>query len=199
MYSVLGPSYIFIFFSSGLGDLEFDFLVYTYGCLSVVSQALYLLLIQRLSSEFSATETLHLTSINSLPLMCFCCLVTGEYKKAFFNFDTGSPGFIFVFGIVISMGCLLNYLLFLCTTINSALTTSITGVLKSVLQTAIGLFTFGGIHLNNLTILGIGTNISGAVMYAYMKYQEKIKQDTSKEADSIKNEVLENSKATNLV
>ena len=156
-----------------MGDLEFDLRVYTYGCLSVVSQALYLLLVQRSSSEYSTVEILHVTSINSLPLMILCCYVTGEYKKALLNFDTGSPGFVLIFVIVISIGCLLNYLLFLCTAMNSALTTSITGVLKSVLQTTIGLFTFGGINMNFFTVLGICTNMSGAVMYAVVKYREK--------------------------
>lgn len=36
------------------------------------------------------------------------------------------------------MGCLLNYALFLCTTTNSALTTTIVGVLKGVAATALG-------------------------------------------------------------
>ena len=173
-------------------------LVYTYGCLSVISQAIYLLLVQRLSAEFTTLETLHLTSINSLPLMCFCCFITGEYEKALINFDTKSPGFLLVFGIVVSIGCLLNYLLFLCTALNSALTTSITGVLKSVLQTTIGIFTFGGIHLNLLTYLGIVTNISGGIYYAFVKYQEKVRS-FKKSRDVDEKESLIKSKGSNIV
>lgn len=158
---------------ASIGDISLDILTYTYGCISVVSQAMYLLLVQRLSNEYSTLEILHVTSINSLPMMVICCLATGEYKRAIINFDTQSIGFILVFFIVICIGCLLNYLLFLCTSVNSALTTSITGVLKSVLQTTIGLFTFGGIAVNSFTVIGISTNLIGAIWYSVIKYREK--------------------------
>jgi len=64
-------------------------------------------------------------------------------------------GFVATFSVVTVFGCLLNYLLFLCTTYNSALTTSVTGTLKTIIQTVIGMFTFGGISINVFTILGL--------------------------------------------
>ena len=80
-----------------------------------------------------------------------------------------------MFSLVIGMGCALNYLLFLCTTYNSALTTSVTGTLKSIIQTTIGVFTFGGISINVFTLSGIVMNLSGGVLYSLTKYQEKVK------------------------
>ena len=40
--------------------------------------------------------------------------------------------------MVVLSGCLLNYSMFLCTTVNSALTTTCVGVVKSVVTTIIG-------------------------------------------------------------
>ena len=63
-------------------------------------------------------------------------------------------GFHVVFWILVSMGSVLNYSLFLCTALNSALTTSLVAVAKSVIQTLIGLFVFGGIKFHPLNIVG---------------------------------------------
>ena len=55
--------------------------------------------------------------------------------------------------VVIMAGCALNYLVFLCSSHNSALTTSIVGTAKSVVQTAVGVFTFGGLSVSvNITV-----------------------------------------------
>lgn len=76
------------------------------------------------------------------------------------------------------VGVLLNYSLFLCTEKNSALTTSLVGVLKSVLQTVIGIFTFGGIKFNILNSFGLSLNLFGGVLYTYVKYQENVKHNS---------------------
>lgn len=74
-----------------------------------------------------------------------------------------------------SMGVLLNYSLFLCTEKNSALTTSLVGVLKSIMQTVIGFFTFGGVKFSVLNVFGISLNMIGGILYSYSKYKEKLK------------------------
>lgn len=84
-----------------------------------------------------------------------------------------------------SVGVVLNYSLFLCTEKNSALTTSLVGVLKSVLQTVIGIFTFGGIQFNTLNGFGLSLNLFGGILYTYVKYQENVKHN-SIDSSSIK-------------
>ncbi|GFY11059.1 hypothetical protein TNCV_4470451 [Trichonephila clavipes] len=86
-------------------------------------------------------------------------------------------GFILCFIIQVVTGVLLNYSLFLCTAKNSALTTSLVGVLKSILQTVIGFFTFGGVKFNSLNIFGISLNMFGGIMYSYAKYNERLKSN----------------------
>lgn len=101
-----------------------------------------------------------------------------------FSFLFSDIAFLFCFILQTSAGVLLNYSLFLCTEKNSALTTSLIGVLKSILQTVIGFFTFGGIEFNFLNIFGISLNMFGGILYTYIKYQEK-KKCTSDSVHSI--------------
>ncbi|ELU16612.1 hypothetical protein CAPTEDRAFT_101209 [Capitella teleta] len=153
------------------GDLAFDPKAYMYGICSVFSQALYLVLVQKHASDQSALETLHLNSYNTLPMLFLCSVTLGEFTQAVNNFNMWDIGFVTTFTIVICVGCLLNYLLFLCTQFNSALTTSITGTVKTIIQTIIGFFTFGGMAVNLFTISGITVNLCGGVIYTYTKYR----------------------------
>ena len=54
--------------------------------------------------------------------------------------------FIVLLALVLTFGVLLNYLLFLCSIRNTALTTSMIGVTKSTLTSFIGLFCFDTFH-----------------------------------------------------
>ena len=51
-------------------------------------------------------------------------------------------------------GGILTYSQFLCASVCSALTASLVGVGKSVLQTVIGFFTFGGVKFHPLNVTG---------------------------------------------
>ena len=74
------------------------------------------------------------------------------YKsKVFFQPE---DGFIATFVILVLSGCILTFSQFLCAAVSSALTASLVGVAKSVLQTLIGFFTFGGVPFHPLNILG---------------------------------------------
>lgn len=55
---------------------------------------------------------------------------------------------------------------------NSALTTSVVGTLKSVAQTTMGLFTFGGVAINPAMLTGMIMNMTGGIVYTYSKYKE---------------------------
>ena len=55
---------------------------------------------------------------------------------------------------LVIMGILLNFTSFLCTTFNSALTTSIVGVVKGVLVTLVGYFSFGGMKFDPINVSG---------------------------------------------
>lgn len=87
----------------------------------------------------TSLELLLYNSILSLPVLLVLIFVTGEvYTSVPAIFTTASSrGSYFLFNLVISlfMGVLLNYSLFLCTLVNSALTTTVIGALKGVVAT----------------------------------------------------------------
>ena len=172
-------------FSVGYGDLAFDLAAYGFGAVSVAAQALYLTLVQKSGQEYTATETVHLNSYNNIPIMLFFSLVFNQFGDAVQHFHFRRPEFVVIFIIVISLGCVLNFLLFLCTTMNSALTTSIVAAFKSNLSTLIGMFTFGGISINVFTLSGIATNMVGGSWYTYIKYREA--QDKAAQTNSNNN------------
>nr|XP_042906162.1 UDP-galactose/UDP-glucose transporter 7 isoform X1 [Parasteatoda tepidariorum] len=157
---------------AGLGDLQFDLQAYAYGTFSVLVQALYLTLSQKHLENSTALNILYLNSYNTVPLYIFLCLFSESVEILKYGKFT-DYGFLLCLGIQTSMGVLLNYSLFLCTAKNSALTTSLVGVIKSILQTVIGFFTFGGVKFNPLNVFGITLNLFGGILYSYSKYVEK--------------------------
>lgn len=172
-YIILLYNKIWYVVFAGYGDLKFNAVAYTCGGLSNLTQSLYLLLVQRyISKDTTTIETLQLNSFNTLPFLLIYSIINQDIFKVLQYDRLGNPVFIFVFFSAISMGCLLNYSLFLCTSMTSALTTSVVGGIKAMLQTLFGLFTFGGISQNMATYVGISMNLSGGLFYIYAKFTE---------------------------
>ena len=158
-------------------------MAYTCGALSNLTQSLYLLLVQRyISKDTTTVETLQLNSFNTLPFLLIYSIINQDMFKVLQYERLGNPVFIFVFFAAISMGCLLNYSLFLCTSMTSALTTSVVGGIKAMLQTLFGFFTFGGISQNMATYVGISMNLSGGLFYIYAKFTEGKAKHRSEES-----------------
>lgn len=148
-------------------------MAYTCGALSNLTQSLYLLLVQRyISKDITTVETLQLNSFNTLPFLALYCVINDEIFDVIQYERLGNPIFLFLLFTAVSMGCLLNYSLFLCTSLTSALTTSVVGGIKAMLQTLFGIFTFGGISHNMATYIGISMNLCGSVSYISAKFVE---------------------------
>ena len=52
---------------------------------------------------------------------------------------------------------------------------SLVGVIKGIITTIIGFFTFGGVALNLYILSGIILNTSGGILYFYTKYSDQVK------------------------
>jgi len=176
-------------FIASLGDLQFEAHAYTMGTLSVFAQAGYLTLVQK-SSEVNhrtTVEMLHVNSFNTLPIFLTVSMVLGEPADIGESVSVAEPGFTWVFGLLIFSGCVLTWAQFMCAAVCSALTTSMISVAKSVIQTIVGFFTFGGVQFHPLNITGLVMNILGGVIYTYVKQFEKKKQIAKRSSKLIEN------------
>lgn len=166
---------------AGFGDLEFSPSAYVFALLSVVCQSFYLTYIQKTGIEkgLSTLTVLHTNCINCIPLLLLYTVLNKELMTAL-RFDGYTVSFQAALMVDVGMGCILNYSLFLCTTMNSALTTSLVGVVKGVLTTIIGFFTFGGVQATPLVLMGVLLNTLGGAAYSYAKYTEKVTTEIEK-------------------
>jgi len=160
---------------AALGDVTFDLRAYAMGFMSVLTNALHLIVLQYNGTEkkYTTIDLLYINSINCIPIMLIACLVGIDDLMKYPHFR--EPSFILSFTMVMISGAVLNFSMFLCTTTNSALTTNLVGVIKSAVTNIVGCFTFGGVVPTANFIAGQIINFCGGAVYVYFKYQQKVK------------------------
>ena len=57
-----------------------------------------------------------------------------------------------------------------------AIFVSLVGVIKGIITTVIGFFTFGGVAVNLYILSGIILNTSGGILYFYTKYSDQVRK-----------------------
>ncbi|KAL9239808.1 hypothetical protein vseg_014092 [Gypsophila vaccaria] len=164
---------------AALGDFSFDLFGYSMALISVFFQTMYLVLVEKSGAEdgLSSVEIMFYNSFLSLPFLLFLIVATREVPESLSLLFAKSSSLSFVVILVASliMGIALNFTMFLCTIVNSALTTTIVGVLKGVGSTTLGFVLLGGVEVHALNVTGLVINTAGGVWYSYAKYQEKRK------------------------
>ncbi len=158
---------------TGLGDLRFDAYAYAYGILSVLTQSLYLTCIELSGLSLDVNTILLVTSVDGFLLLLALGLMTDlpQAAQRLIRADSEKT-YIVVAGLLV-LGGALQYSMFLCTTHNSALMTTVVGVIKAVATTFIGFFVFGGQPVTPLLVAGVAINTSGAIAYMLAKASEK--------------------------
>lgn len=142
------------------------------GLSSCIFQALYLTYVKRSGVEtgFSAFGVLYYHSILSVPMLVVLGGLMGEFPIVMAYPHWLERNFLIIFFVSLCMGFLLNYSLFLCTERTSPTSTVVSGQVKAMGQTAVGIFTFGGVEMNASYTAGTLLNILGGIGYAYSKY-----------------------------
>ncbi|XP_062024910.1 UDP-galactose/UDP-glucose transporter 7 isoform X2 [Rosa rugosa] len=162
---------------AALGDFSFDLFGYSLALTSVFFQTMYLVLVEKSGAEdgLSSVEIMFYNSFLSLPFLLFLIIATGEFPNSFSLLLVKSKSIHFLVILILSfvMGIALNFTMFLCTIVNSALTTTIVGVLKGVGSTTLGFVLLGGVQVHGLNVTGLVINTAGGVWYSYAKYQQR--------------------------
>ncbi|KAG9456024.1 hypothetical protein H6P81_000532 [Aristolochia fimbriata] len=162
---------------AALGDFSFDLFGYTMALTSVFFQTMYLVLVEKSGAEdgLSSIELMLYNSVLSVPFLVFLIVGTGEFPQSLsllFGKANSLP-FLVILILSLVMGIVLNFTMFWCTIVNSALTTTIVGVLKGVGSTTLGFVLLGGVQVHALNVTGLVINTAGGIWYSYAKYQQK--------------------------
>ncbi|TQE00570.1 hypothetical protein C1H46_013814 [Malus baccata] len=149
-------------------------------CLSVLLTAvetMYLVLMEQSGAEdgLSSVEIMYHNSFLSLPFFMLLIVATGEFPNSLSLLIAKSNSLYFLVILILSfiMGIALNFTMFLCTIVNSALTITIVGVLKGVGSRTLGFLLLGGVQVHVLNVTGLVINTAGGVWYSFAKYQQR--------------------------
>lgn len=141
----------------------------------------------------STSELLWYNALTALPLLSVITTANGDFNfnkiGALASKGLTAHGAAYFYSLVVgaaTIGCLLNYSMFLCTMYTSALTTTIVGVLRGVATILLG-FMLDTVPFSIVNVAGITLNTCGGVWYTYIKYQDRIaggKAEARKESDA---------------
>jgi hypothetical protein len=124
--------------------------------------------------KLDAIGVLYYNSMTSFPLSLFLAFALGEVSALSSFPYRNDPAFYISFLMCTSMGPLITYSTILCTTYNSALTTSITGNVKDIGLTIVGGLLFGDFTPTLSNTTGILLSFFGAGGYSYMSFLQSV-------------------------
>lgn len=172
-------------FLAALGDLAFDPLGYCLVFLNNLITAANLVSIKKATQivHLDALALFYYVSLISLPIVCVLCVFSGELALALSDLysrqDLHSLSFVFALTLSAASAFLINFFTNMCTQLTSPLTTAITGQMKNVLQTILGIFAFGYV-VTPLNLFGLAVALFGSLLFASQKYAEAQNTKNSK-------------------
>ncbi|KAM6992837.1 solute carrier family 35 member D3 [Tautogolabrus adspersus] len=163
---------------AGAGDLTGDPFGYITGVLAVIIHASYLVLIQKTShdSEHGPLTAQYAIAIMASPVLLVCSLISMDTINMWSYEGWKDPNITVIFTVCIFIGCAMNFTTLHCTYINSAVTTSFVGVVKSIATITVGMLAFSDVAPTRLFIGGVVVNTVGSIIYCVVKYFETKKK-----------------------
>jgi drug/metabolite transporter (DMT)-like permease len=127
-------------------------------------------------------------AVTALPLTLLGAVALGEWQYTFHTFEHAhNPQFWASVAVASFMGVIITYIVFLCTTVNGPLVTSITGNAKDVLQTVLGAVLFHDFVPTAQNVVGIVMSFCGAGLFTWTKLRDALasgRREAQKKADS---------------
>jgi drug/metabolite transporter (DMT)-like permease len=127
-------------------------------------------------------------AVTALPLTLVGAVALGEWHYTFTTFEQRhNPQFWGSVAVASFMGVIITYIVFLCTTVNGPLVTSITGNAKDVLQTMLGAVLFHDFVPTVQNVAGIVMSFCGAGLFTWTKLRDALaagRREALKKADS---------------
>ncbi|KAM7061267.1 solute carrier family 35 member D3 [Acridotheres tristis] len=173
---------------AGAGDLTGDAMGYVTGVLAVLIHAAYLVLIQKTSvdSEYGPLTAQYAIAVSATPFLIICSFASMDSINVWSFPGWKDPAMVCIFIACVLISCAMNFTTLHCTYINSAVTTSFVGVVKSIATITVGMVAFNDVEPTKLFIAGVVVNTLGSVIYCVAKYVETRRQsnyeDLEKEA-----------------
>ncbi|XP_021408787.1 solute carrier family 35 member D3 [Lonchura striata] len=173
---------------AGAGDLTGDAMGYVTGVLAVLIHAAYLVLIQKTSvdSEYGPLTAQYAIAVSATPFLIICSFASMDSINVWSFPGWKDPAMVCIFIACVLISCAMNFTTLHCTYINSAVTTSFVGVVKSIATITVGMVAFNDVEPTKLFIAGVVVNTLGSIIYCVAKYIETRRQsnyeDLEKEA-----------------
>uniref|UniRef100_A0A7S1SSC3 Sugar phosphate transporter domain-containing protein n=1 Tax=Tetraselmis chuii TaxID=63592 RepID=A0A7S1SSC3_9CHLO len=172
---------------AGMSDMTYNSVGYFWTFVCIFSTAAYLTAI-KWSKERSGVgehDLLMYNNLIALPFMAtYLYFGTSELDTVWEYPRLHDPGFQLFLLLSISQAFLLNVCIFYCTTVNSPLATTVTGQLKDLLMTSLGMVLFGDVIYNPVNIMGLCVGLGGGMWYSYIGYRKSVEASSAKSKDS---------------
>ncbi|KAM8947439.1 solute carrier family 35 member D3 [Pelodytes ibericus] len=180
---------------AGAGDLSGEPLGYITGVLAVLVHAAYLVIIQKTSTDndYGPLTAQYIIAVTATPLLIICSFASMDLINAWSFPGWKDPTMVCTFIACTLIGCAMNFTTLHCTYINSAVTTSFVGVVKSIATITVGMLAFNDVEPTSLFIAGVVVNTFGSVIYCVAKYFDIRRQINYEdlEKETIKEDKLE--------
>lgn len=129
------------------------------------------------ADERSGAGGTALTRCGSVPQVLLVCSFISMDTISMWSYDGWKdPHITAIFTCCIFIGCAMNFTTLHCTYINSAVTTSFVGVVKSIATITVGMLAFNDVAPTGLFIGGVVVNTVGSITYCAVKYHEMKKK-----------------------
>lgn len=155
---------------SAWGDVYFSFWGYVAVTVNGIATAGFYISTARVNKieRLDSTTLLFYNSLLSIPFQVVVFLASGErHGLEDFPFWTDAGFQFFLWGTMVQ-AAMLNYFIFLCSSLCGPTVTSITGQIKTVVQSFLGVFLFS-VAMDNWGWAGMTISTIGCIYYCYRK------------------------------